>query len=243
MRDKGTLEYQHKLQWAVQAAAAVFAVNPLIADMFAPHAKRVDVVPSGFDPARFPPELCRQHAPRTCHRILFAGLPNEYMKGFHVLRAAAEELWRERQDFRVVITGDGPDPAEPWADYVGWQSQDELPKLIASCDLLVFPTIAEEALGRSAVEAFACGLPVIASKIGGLQFVVADESRGLLFPPGDIAALITQIKRLLDNHQLRDQMGRNGRTYFETEFLWDDIIEKKYVPVLGSPIVSETAGQ
>ncbi|MBR9800812.1 glycosyltransferase family 4 protein, partial [bacterium] len=91
--------------------------------------------------------------------------------------------------------------------------------------------------------AFACGLPVIASEIGGLPFVVADESRGLLFPPGDIAGLITQIKRLLDDHQLRDQMGRNGRTYFETEFLWDDIIKKKYVPVLGSPIVSESADQ
>ena len=73
------------------------------------------------------------------------------------------------------------------------------------------PTIAQEGLSRTSVEAMASGIPVIASRIGGLPFTVNDGVTGLLFEPGDPADLARQIARLLDDPALRRRMGLAGR--------------------------------
>lgn len=235
----GTNEYNERLRRVVANAEAVFVVNPLIAALFGPYAKQVRVVPSGFDTDRFPtPGLKSPTRNDQKCRILFAGLTQEYMKGFHVLKDAAEQLWLQRQDFEIVITADAPSNPDPWSSYVGWQSQQQLPELMRSCDFLVFPTIAEEALGRSAVEAMACGLPVIASRIGGLQFVVSDHGNGLLFEPGNSEDLVRKMNHLIDSPERCTAMGRVGRKRFEQEFPWSVIIERNYVPVIGSPTIS-----
>lgn len=232
----GTLEYDVRLRKAIAAARAVFVVNPLIQAMFSPYANEVRVVPSGFDSDRFPWPVERTASEKF--RLVFAGLTQEYMKGFHVLRAAASQLWQRRQDFEVIITGDPEEEPLSWARFVGWQSQQELPDLIRSCDALIFPTIAEEALGRSAVEAMGCGIPVIASRIGGLQFVVSDGGSGLLFEPGNATELAERIECLIDDSELAQRMGSEGRRRFEQEFLWEGIIQRHYEPVIGQPVVT-----
>jgi glycosyltransferase involved in cell wall biosynthesis len=247
----GTGEYSEKLMRAFAEAEGVLVVNPLIATMVAPFARAVHVVPSGFDPARFPwpwPE----DSPRTVSeprraRLIFAGLVNEYMKGYHVVHAACERLWQRRQDFELVATADPPDavgfepaPADEagwkptprqvdeFTHYIGWLSQDALPREIRQADILVFPTIAEEALGRTAVEAMGVGRPVIASRIGGLPFTVTDGLTGLLCEPGDADDLAAKIEILLDDPVLRHRMGEAGRKRFEADFTWDAIIDRHY---------------
>ncbi|MDB5388448.1 MAG: mshA 4 [Planctomycetaceae bacterium] len=234
----GSAEYDQRLREAFENAEGVLAVNPLIAAAISPYSKRVCIVPSGFDSRRFPwtkGELW--DGERTAQRttLLFAGLIEEFMKGFHVLRAACQQLWHKRQDFELVVTGQAPERPDEFCRYIGWQTQEQLPVQIRAADILVFPTIAEEALGRSAVEAMGAGRPVIASRIGGLQFTVTDGSTGLLFEPGNIEDLILKIETLLDDPETRQRMGQAGRARFESQFTWDAIISQHYSALLGPP--------
>jgi glycosyltransferase involved in cell wall biosynthesis len=233
----GTPEYRDALFEAFADAAAVLAVNPLTAAMVEPYARDVRVVTAGMDPARFPwpfpPE--RQSPPTPGRlRILFAGLTHEWMKGFHVLVAACNSLWSERQDFEVAVTDAPPAdrPAEPWSRYVGWQSQEDLPAQMAGADVVVVPTVAQEALGRTAVEAMAAGKPVVACRIGGLPFTVTDGATGLLCEPNDPADLAAKLATLLDAPELRDRLGLAGRRRFEEHYAWPAIIERHYRPLL-----------
>lgn len=235
----GTPEYHAALAEAFAGAAAVFAVNPLIAAMVEPHTPQVRVVTAGMDPARFPqPSPDPGGAARGPGRlrVVFAGLTREWMKGFHVLRAACDELYACRQDFEVVVTDTPPDAPEPWARYVGWQSQEGLPAVLAGADVVAVPTVAQEALGRTAVEAMAAGRPVVASRIGGLPFTVAEGSTALLCEPGNAADLAAKLSVLLNDPTLRDRLGAAGRRRFEEHYAWPAVIERHYHPLLGGPV-------
>jgi glycosyltransferase involved in cell wall biosynthesis len=228
-------DYDRCLRHAFAGAAGVLVVNPLIAELVKPYAPAVHVVPSGFDPARFP--LSSSH-PVSHHgpvRLLFAGLVDEPMKGFAVLQSACRALWSQRQDFRLLVTADPRGRVDDFTEFVGWQSQADLPRTMCEADIVVCPTVAEEALGRTAVEAMGAGRPVVASRIGGLPFTVLDEATGLLCEPDDPTDLARQLVRLLDDPDLRLQLGNAGRRRFEQHYTWDVILERHYRQILGAP--------
>jgi glycosyltransferase involved in cell wall biosynthesis len=78
----------------------------------------------------------------------------------------------------------------------------------------------------------AAGKPVVASRIGGLPFTVADGATGLLCHPGDADDLARKLAVLLDDADLRRRMGLAGRRRFEEDFAWDVVIDKHYRPLL-----------
>ena len=179
-----TSGYADELHAAFENAAGVFAVNPLIASLCEPYCQAVHVIPSGFDPKRF--EGLSDFPPVRPFRLLFAGLVNEYMKGFHILLEACWLLWNRRQDFELHVTADAHEHLQnnvPFISFRGWQTQDSLPSAMAECHAIIVPTVAQEALGRTAVEAMGAARPVIASRIGGLAFTVVDGFTGLLVEP------------------------------------------------------------
>lgn len=232
-------DYSLRLRRAFRGAEAVLVVNPEIAAMVVPYARRVEVIPSGFDSQRFPvpvptPEMDDN---KSRIRLIIAGLVDEPMKGFSVLADACGRLWSQRQDFELAVTSDKrPAWDLPFIRWIGWQSQAELPNVIRGSDVLIFPTIAQEALGRTAVEAMGCGKPVIASRLGGLPWVVEDGVTGLLVRPGDPNELAEKIGQLLDNPSQRQQLGAAGRMKFERDFLWEVILDRHYVPLLGQAV-------
>jgi len=134
-----------------------------------------------------------------------------------------------------VATGDPPGQRNEFTSFTGWLSQEELPAHLRQADVLIFPTVAEEALGRSAVEAMGAGRPVIASRIGGLQYTVIEGLTGLLFEPGDADDLVAKVERLLDDKELRHRLGAAGRARFEEQFTWENIIDRHYRRILGPP--------
>ena len=231
----GTPEYDAKLRRAFAEAEGILAVNPLIAAAVGPYAKAVHVLPSGFDPERFPwpwPTAAGSNGAGHRTKVLFAGLVSEYMKGFHIAHDACSKLWKVRQDFELLATADPPGQVDEFTRYVGWQSQDMLPRQIRQADLLVFPTVAEEAGSVSRVEAMGVGRPVIASRIGGLPYTVSDRTTGLLFEPGNAGDLAAKLAQLLDDPALRERMGQAGRRKFEDEFSWPILIERQYKQIL-----------
>ncbi len=231
----GTRQYDCILRQAYKNAEAVFVVNPPTAEIVSPHAGCVRVSPAGMDPARFPwPWSEEPNYLRTAGRtvLFFAGLIEEAIKGFQVLHEACARLWKRRQDFELVATGRPPGGVDAFTRFVGWLSQDELPRHLRAADVCVVPTIAQEALGRTAVESMAVGRPVVASRLGGLPSTVVDGVTGLLCKPGDPEDLAAKIESLLDDPNRRNQMGLAGRKRFEEHFRWDAIIERDYRPLL-----------
>jgi len=239
-----TSAYQEKLRWALEEAESVLVLNPLIAEMIGPHANSVQVVTWGMDPVRFPwpwPDESEQPSVTPVKTILMAGLVSELIKGFHVLHEACRQLREKRRDFRLTATGEPAGSVDEFTRFVGWLSQDELPKQMRQADILVMPTIAQEGLGRATVEAMAVGRPVVASRIGGLPYTVKDRATGLLFEPGNSAELAEKIECLLDDPELRQQMGMAGRRVFEEEFMWGKVIDRHYRPLFATRRAREPA--
>jgi glycosyltransferase involved in cell wall biosynthesis len=225
----GTRAYHDLLCRSLHEAEAVLVLNPLTEAMLAPYARRVCVVPWGMDSARFPwppPET-----DRPVKRIFVAAVVEEAMKGYHVLHEACARLWQQRRDFELVATGEPAGPVDEFTRFTGWVSQADLPRHYAETDITAVPTIAQEGLSRTSVEAMASGRPVVASRIGGLPYTVADGSTGLLCQPGDPDDLARKLAVLLDDADLRKRMGLAGRRRFEEEFTWDVVIERHYRPL------------
>lgn len=222
--------FNTELQEAFANAAGILVVNPLIGALCEPYAKHVHVIPSGFDRRRFDGLPERRFGDGGI-RILFAGLVNELMKGFHVLFEACCQLWGIRQDFELHVTAEPEQYEAPFLRYRGWKNQQELPTLMSECDIVVVPTIAQEALGRTAVEAMGASRPVVASRIGGLPFTVVEGVTGLLAEPGDAGNLASQLLRLISNPEQALSLGLAGRKRFLAEHTWDHVIESKYRPL------------
>jgi glycosyltransferase involved in cell wall biosynthesis len=231
----GTPEYDVRLKRAFADAEAVLVLNPAIEMLLAPFCRDVRVVTWGMDPERFPwpwPED-QERQPGAPKRLFMAGAINEAIKGFDVLHEACALLWSRRQDFELVATGEPAGEVDPFTRFVGWLSQDELPRELRASDIVVMPTIAQEGLARSTVEAMGVGRPVVGSRIGGLPYTVAEGETGFLCEPGNAPELVEKIERLLDDAPLRERMGLAGRRRFEEEFTWDAVIERGYRPLLG----------
>ena len=182
----------------------MLALNPVIAAMLEPYSSRVCIVPWGMDPARFPwppPEVSEPDvdAGAKLTTLFMAAVAGEFIKGFHVAHEACRILRQSRSDFELVVTFDPPGRIDEFTRSVGWCSLADLPRHYRAADICLVPTIAQDSLSRTSVEAMASGIPVVASRIGGLPYTVTDGVTGLLCEPGDPVDLARQIARLLDD--------------------------------------------
>lgn len=102
--------------------------------------------------------------------------------------------------------------------FVGSQPQDQLATFYSAADLVAVPS-RYESFGLVAVEAMACGTPVVASRVGGLRFTVEDGETGLLVPHSDPLALAGALSALIGDKHLRQEMGQAARQAAE-RFAW-----------------------
>jgi glycosyltransferase involved in cell wall biosynthesis len=100
--------------------------------------------------------------------------------------------------------------------------QDELPAVYRSAAVLVNPSLSES-FGMSLVEAMACGVPVVATRVGGMPEIVDDGRTGRLVPPGDPAALADALDALLADEPARRALGQAGLRRARERFAWDRI--------------------
>ena len=104
-------------------------------------------------------------------------------------------------------------------------SDPELVNAYHAADLFLLPSV-HEPFGIVILEAWAAGLPVVASNVGGVPSFVSDGENGCLFPSGDLAALLGAVRGLIANPNLRSRIAEAGRKTAAEEFGWDRITER-----------------
>ena len=122
------------------------------------------------------------------------------------------------------------------SNFVFLGRRNDVPQLLACCDLSVLPSEAE-GLPNSVLEAMAAGLPVVATCVGGSSEVIIDGVNGLLVPPGDGQALAEAILRILQDSTLARRLAQAGQQRVRTHFGFDRLIgelEKLYATGQGA---------
>jgi D-inositol-3-phosphate glycosyltransferase len=205
--------------------------------LYGAEAAKIAIVPCGVDLGLFrpiPPEEAKQTLglPLSRRIILFVGRI-EPLKGIDTLLRAMASVVPELPDWQenlsVVIIGGAPGVGadkvsaelarlerlraelgiEELVTFQGAKDQDTLVYYYSAAEMLVMPSH-YESFGMVALEAMACGTPVVASKVGGLAFSVQDGQTGFLVPDRDAEALAAKIRLLLRNDELRRQLGRQA---------------------------------
>jgi D-inositol-3-phosphate glycosyltransferase len=105
--------------------------------------------------------------------------------------------------------------------FLGKRGQDTLPYYYSAAEVLVMPSL-YESFGMVALEAMACGTPVIASEVGGLGYLVQDGQTGYTIPDSDPAALCDKLSLLLGDSSLRETMGQEASQY-ALNYAWERI--------------------
>ena len=206
----------------------------------------IEVIPNFVDPARFHPAPPRERHARP--RVLV------HVSNFRPLKRVADVVrifqaaatLRPELPLSLALVGDGPDraAAEALAAQLGLGDRVrflgeriDLPSVLRASDLFLLPS-ETESFGLAALEAMACGLPVVASDVGGLPEVVAHGETGLLAPVGDVAAMARHVARLLGDEGQRARFGAAARERVEAHFRLDPIVtryETLYRNVLSMP--------
>ena len=121
--------------------------------------------------------------------------------------------------------------------FVGSRDQEQLALYYAAADVCAVPSLTES-FGLVALEAMACGTPVVGTRVGGLQTVIADGESGLLVPAGDYQALAEAMARVLTDARLRMHLAHGARERAE-RFTWShvgDLMSELYERVLAGRI-------
>jgi D-inositol-3-phosphate glycosyltransferase len=227
-----------------------------LTDGYGADPERVFIVPPGVDLATFQPmdrAVARRELGYGSERVLLFVGRLERLKGVEVvIRALALLRDRQHDDVRLLILGEDSHEGDESekdrlkaiasetgvrdrVDFVGSVAHHELPYFYAAADVCVMPSYSES-FGLVALEAQACGCPVVASGVSGLRSVVRDEVSGYLIDEHDPAAYAERIGRVLADRELAQQMGRRGsllaqrfswkRTADRLEELFDSVVER-----------------
>src|SRR2546421_10453076 len=186
------------------------------------------VAPVGADPAVFRP---RPEVHRVPGRIMTTASADVPMKGLAPLLEAVAKLRTERDDAHLVVIGKpkGKSAIPALIDRLGLDgavrfvhgvTTDRIVELYAEAEVAAVPSL-YEGFSLPAVEAMACGVPIVATTGGALPEVIGrDGETGLLVQPGDTSALAAALGRALDDPALRERVGAAGRARVLDRFTW-----------------------
>lgn len=181
-----------------------------------------------FDDDISGPVDLQEEFPRSANKLKLIAVGRLVpLKNFDILvRAIAEVINQGQNDLLVLIAGEGEERMrlEELIRDLGIESyvkllglRHDVMGLMQACDLFVMPS-RYEGLSLAMIEAMACGLPIIASDVRGLNDYITNEQNGLLFPVGDYKALAERILQLANNRKLRSKLSQGARESFEKEY-------------------------
>ncbi len=198
--------------------------NRLIEDGVKP--EKIEVIYTGIDLERFKPNFEKK---RKNERIVVGIVA--------VLRAAKRhklliEAIKNLPDAELWIVGEGPQKKnliefvkklnlEERIKFLGFQEKIE--QIFQQIDIAVLPS-EHEALGTALIEAQACGVPVIGSRVGGIPETLIEGKTGFLFEKDNLEELIDKLRILIENPEIRKKFGKAGRAFVEKKFSLEKMV-------------------
>ena len=196
---------------------------------------RMSVMPNGLDTEKFRPGLdtsaLRRELglPEGTPVVLFVAAIHP-RKGLRYLLEASEGIIARHPQVQFLIVGDGPEAAEMRARaaridptrfiFAGFRR--DIPQVLNLTTVNVLPSL-REGLPQAILEAYASGVPVVATNVGGVRDILKDGENGFLIPPRDPAAIATAVSALLDDEALRQRIAANNRAAAEQLYVLDKI--------------------
>ena len=195
--------------------------------------KRIDVIPFGIDLNKF------AISQRPLNNPVRVGIAKAFKAkyGINFLLIAFQKIINSGRAAELILAGRGDQEEEykklaislglkEQTKFLGFLQHDEIPGFLAGLDISVMPSISDgESFGVAALEASASGLPVVATKVGGVSEVVIDGATGILVDRCNSDQLAVAINKLIDNPGLRIQMGLAGRDFVEKNYRWENNVD------------------
>jgi glycosyltransferase involved in cell wall biosynthesis len=159
-------------------------------------------------------------------------------KGVGEFVEAARKLKDSGVRARFVLIGDtdAGNPAavskeqlESWHNSGGvewWGRREDMPEVFAQCNIFCLPTAYGEGVPKVLIEAASCGRAIVTSDWPGCREIVRNGENGLLVPVRDADALANALQKLIDNAELRQEMGVRGREIVKAEFSMERVVEE-----------------
>ncbi len=240
--------YAPLTQYLITASDAATAVSHSLAEDTRRHfcvdrgkGCSIEVIPNFVDTKRFAPGVARRDPHGPPHAVHVSNFRSVKRVPW-LIQAFAKAT--EGTSARLTLVGDGPE-RQSCARLVAELAlerrvfllgeRNALPELLAPADVFLL-TSREESFGLSALEAMACGVPVVATRVGGVPEVVADGVAGLLAPVDDQEAYVGLLRELLSNRERAREMGRRARLLVLETFARERVVglyEDLYRRVLG----------
>lgn len=168
-------------------------------------------------------------------------------KGIDILLEAISKVETNVPDLRFAIAGNGPEEqmlkqmaqdlrVEDRIMFLGDIQSKDIPALVKNSEFFVLPSRSEP-FGIVLLEAMTFGKAIIATKVGGIPEFVIDGFNGLLVPSEDSEALAAKIDLCIEDHDLRERIGKNGRSVVENQYDYGALIlqyERLYESIIGS---------
>jgi glycogen(starch) synthase len=148
------------------------------------------------------------------------------------IKLARKIVNHNKNDIRFTVVGDGSlknkllnKTRDLPITFLGTVNHDKIPEVLSETTILILPSRLE-GLPTVCIEASACGVPIIASNVGGTSEIVQHGYNGFLFDPSDLNLAFESSLKVIDSNKLRKNMGSNGIRLVHKYFTWDNIINK-----------------
>jgi glycosyltransferase involved in cell wall biosynthesis len=248
--NEAALDSMHRLlaplrRFIFRRSVAVIANSPGLKEM----SERVDpfpvqVIPNGVDTDFFRPVENRNQTESRPFAFLFVGRFQIAKNLFYLFDHIASLRRSEARPFVLHLVGDGPqhDELQNHAEnsgiedcliWHGWVDKNRLREIYRSADCLVNPSLCE-GMPNVVLEAMACGLPVIASRVPGNDAVVRHGVTGWLFDLEKPDALWTALREMVSDPGRTSEMGGKGRSWVMNDFSWRKVAQA-YADLFSGP--------
>jgi glycosyltransferase involved in cell wall biosynthesis len=234
-------------RWTLNSADAIICYTPeekkILIEKYSIPESKITIISNGVDTKHFYPKERKSEINNFI--IVWIG---RFVKGKGVdyLIRAINYLIKESLPIKLILIGTGPENSNirklvfshklsqniEFIDYIPYE---DMPEVYRNSNLFVLPSL-HEGVPRTVLEAMSCGTPVIITEFSHLKDLI--NGAGLMFPSKNIETLAKQIRNLYNNSELRETMGKTGRSKIIQYYSWEKAVSKtieKYREIIKKP--------